>query len=69
MSDRGFSHPNLGHRIDIEQQGNRVALVFTCGTEMRATELADDLLRQLRGGALNITVMGRPTSIVEGDAP
>lgn len=65
MSDRRFSHPNLGHRIDVEQQGNRVALVFTCGTEMRATELVDDLLRQLRSGALNITVMGKPTSIVE----
>ncbi|MCD9821156.1 hypothetical protein [Bradyrhizobium japonicum] len=65
MSDRGFSHPNLGHAVEIKQQGNRVALIFVCNTGERATELVDDLLRQLRGGALNITLMGKPTGTKE----
>lgn len=63
--DRPFSHPNLGHQVRVEQSGREVRLIFVCGTVDKAEGLADDLLRQLTDGALNLTLMGKPTHVEE----
>jgi hypothetical protein len=65
MSDRGFTHPNFGNQVDIEQQGRQVRLTFTAGTVAQAESLAEHLLAQLEGGALNLTLMGKPKSVIE----
>ena len=50
-----------------EQHDKEVRLIFVCGTSAKASEFGDALLRQLASGALNITVMGKPTSIEDGN--
>ena len=63
MTDRPFSHPNLGREVRVEQYGREVRLIFVAGTQAKSDALAKDLLRQLKAGALNLTLMGKPTSI------
>lgn len=58
-TDRMFTHPNLGRECRVEWLGNEVALVFVCHDEARAEQLAKDLLRQLREGGVNLTLMGK----------
>jgi hypothetical protein len=65
MNDRGFSHPNTGREVRIEQYGREVRLVFVCGTKALSDSLCEDLLKQLASGTLNLTLMGKPTSISE----
>ena len=66
MSDeRGFTHPNFGGEVRIEQFGTEVHLIFVAGTRQQSDSMCDDLLRQLKAGAVNISLMGKPTSIVE----
>jgi hypothetical protein len=60
-----FTHTNLGREVRVEQNGRTVKLAFVCGTRIQADQLADDLLRQLQSGELNLTLMGKPTSITE----
>jgi hypothetical protein len=60
-----FSHPNVGNEVRVELDGKEVSLTFVCGTFGSAYWLADDLLRQLRDGALNITLMGKPSKVEE----
>lgn len=63
MTDRGFSHPNYGTQARIEQHGKEVRLIFVAGTHAQATSLCDDILEQMKAGAINITMMGKPTSV------
>jgi hypothetical protein len=65
MSDRPFSHPYLGHELQVRQQGRKVSLIFVAGTRDKADAVYVDLLRQLKAGAVNITIMGKPTRITE----
>jgi hypothetical protein len=65
MSAKAFSHPNFGKEVRIEQYGNEVHLIFVAGSRAQSDSMCDALLRQLKGGAVNITVMGEPTSIQE----
>lgn len=65
MTDRAFSHPNLGHEIRVEQDRREVRLVFVCHSAMQADDLAENLLRQLQEGAVHFTIMGKPSSITE----
>jgi hypothetical protein len=65
MSDRGFTHPNFGKEVRIEQFGREVRLTFVAGTVPQADDLAETLLRQLKAGALNLTLMGKPTRVEE----
>lgn len=65
MSDRPFTHPNFGRQVRIEQFGKEVHLIFVAGTQTQSDDLCDELLRQLKSGALNMTLMGKPTSIKE----
>lgn len=65
MSDRPFSHPNFGKEVRIEQNGREVSLIFVAGTMYQADKLVQELLRQLKSGALNMTLMGKPTSVTE----
>lgn len=63
MSDRQFSHPNLGREARIEQYGKEVHLIFVCGTQVQSDDLCDTLLTQMKAGALNLTLMGKVTSV------
>jgi hypothetical protein len=62
----GFSHPNFGKEVRIDQKGKEVHLVFIASTRKQADDIVAHLLDQLKNGALNITLMGKPTSITEG---
>lgn len=66
MTDRPFTHPNFGKEVRIEQYGKEVHLIFVAGTEHQADGMVKTLLKQLKAGALNLTLMGKPTSIEEG---
>ena len=65
MNDRGFTHPNFGRQTRIEQYGKEVHLVFVADTQAQSDSMCEALLSQLKGGALNITLMGKPTSVEE----
>lgn len=65
MMARAFTNPNFGNEARVELNGKEVRLIFVAGTYLQANELAEDLLRQLKSGALNITVMGKPTKVTE----
>jgi hypothetical protein len=71
MSDHkreAFSHPNYGREVRIEQYDREVHLIFVAGTRAMSDRLVEDLLKQLKSGALNITLMGKPTSVIEEPA-
>ena len=65
MTDRGFTHPNFGTQARVEQHGNEVRVIFVASTRAQATSLCDHVLEQMKAGALNITLMGKPTSVEE----
>ena len=65
MSGRAFSNPNFGTQARVEVFGKEVRLTFVASTSAKADDLAENIVRQLRKGAINITMMGRPTSVVE----
>ena len=65
MTARGFTHPNFGNQARVEQHGREVRLVFVAGTLEQASDMADTIVSQLKNGALNITLMGKPTSVEE----
>lgn len=69
MTDRGFTHPNFGRQARIEQYGKEVHLVFVAGTQAQSDDMCETLLKQLKDGALNITLMGKPTSVEETKLP
>lgn len=69
MTDRGFTYPNFGHEARVEVRGREVRLIFVASTEDRANDMADLLLHQLKSGAVNLTMMGRPTSVTESALP
>ena len=60
--DRPFTHPNFGNQTRVEVWGNEVRLIFVANDRARAESLADYLLDQLKNGAVNFTMMGRPTN-------
>lgn len=66
MSARQFTNPNVGREVRIEQFGREVRLIFVAGTQAKSDALVNELLRQLKSGALTMTLMGKPTSIEEG---
>ncbi len=65
MTDRGFTNPNVGREVRIEQYGREVHLIFVADNQAKSDALMDSLLEQLKGGALNLTLMGKPTSVIE----
>lgn len=65
MTDRGFTHPNFGREARVEVHGREVRLIFVAGTNSQANDLAETIFNQMKAGALNITLMGKPTSVVE----
>jgi hypothetical protein len=66
-TDRQFTHPDVGNQARVEVWGNEVRLIFVCKSVDAAEDVANSILRQLAQGAVNITMMGKPTSIVEED--
>jgi hypothetical protein len=65
MTDRGFTHPNFGSEARVEQYGREVHIVFVAGTQEQSNSMCKSILAQLQAGALNITMMGKPTSVEE----
>ena len=65
MSARGFTNPNFGNEVRVEQWGREVRLIFIGATEAKASALADNILTQLKAGAINVTLMGKPSSVTE----
>jgi hypothetical protein len=66
-TDRQFSHPNFGNEARVELNGCEVRLIFVSNNRAKAESLALSLLDQLQAGALNLTLMGKPTGVVEED--
>ena len=64
-TDRQFTHPNFGKQARVELYGREVRLIFIASDEAKAEEMAEYLLKQLRQGAVNITLMGKPISVRE----
>jgi hypothetical protein len=62
---RPFSHPNFGSSARVEWNDREVRLIFEAGTPQQAASLARTLVTQLKAGALNLTLMGKPSSVVE----
>lgn len=67
MSARGFTNPNVGHEVRVELDGNEVRLIFVASSPVKADALAENILTQLKAGALNLTLMGRPTAVIEDE--
>jgi hypothetical protein len=65
VTDRPFSHPNFGTTARVEQRGCEVRLIFTAHTLEQATDFTDLLIDQLKGGAVNLTLMGKVSKITE----
>lgn len=65
MTDRGFTHPNFGSEARVEQYGREVHIVFVAGTQAQSDSMCESILAQLKAGVLNITMMGKPTSVEE----
>jgi len=63
--DRQFTHPNFGKQARVEVWGREVRLIFVANNAAAAEDMAEYLVEQMRNGALNITLMGMPTSVVE----
>jgi hypothetical protein len=65
LTDRQFTHPNFGNSARVEVWGKEVRVIFIAGTQAKADDLAESIVAQMKAGALNITMMGKPTSVVE----
>lgn len=65
MSDRSFTNPNVDREVRIEQYGREVHLIFVADNQAKSDALINSLLEQFKGGALNLTLMGKPTSVTE----
>jgi hypothetical protein len=64
-TDRQFTHPNFGNEARVELNGCEVRLIFVATDRVRAESLALSLLDQLQQGAVNITMTGRPKTVIE----
>jgi hypothetical protein len=64
-TDRTFSHPNFGKEARVEVEGREVRLIFVAHNHFQADDMAKIIVDQLKAGALNLTMMGKPTSVVE----
>ena len=56
MTARAFTNPNVGKEVRIEQYGREVHLIFKASTEDKADALVENLLAQLKNGAVDLTV-------------
>lgn len=63
MTDRAFSHPDFGSEARLEVEGREVRLIFVAATEEKADSLAAALLQGLKAGSINLTMMGKATSV------
>lgn len=65
MTDRPFTHPNFGREARVEQHGREVHIVFVASSVEQADSMVECILAQMKQGALNITMMGKPTGVIE----
>jgi hypothetical protein len=64
-TDRTFTNPDYGNECRVEVYENEVALVFVAASNEKADALADNILGQLKSGAINISLIGKPTGITK----
>jgi len=64
-TDKTFSHSSFGYEVRIEQYGREVHLIFAANTRAQSDDLCAELLRQLKGGEVKLTLKGEPSSIEE----
>lgn len=62
---QGFTHPNFGNQARVEVWGREVRLTFVASNPEKANSLAETIVDQLKTGAINLTLMGKPTSVEE----
>lgn len=62
---KSFSHSHFGTEARVEWLGREVRLIFTAHTPQQAGDFAREIVRQLKIGTLNLTLMGEPTSVIE----
>ncbi len=62
---REFTNHNVGREVRIEQVGKEVRLIFVASTNAKADALVETILTQLKAGAINLTLLGKPTGIIE----
>jgi hypothetical protein len=65
MTARAFTNPNVGKEVRIEQYGREVHLIFVAESRAKSDQLVENLLAQLKNGALNLTLMGKATGVTE----
>ena len=63
--DRQFTNPDYGKEVRVEVMDNEVALVFVASSNAKAEALAKNILDQLKSGSFNISLMGKPTKVIE----
>jgi hypothetical protein len=62
---RSFTNPSVGREVRIEQYGREVHLIFVASTQAKSDALVENILKQLKDGALNLTMMGKPSNVTE----
>jgi hypothetical protein len=65
MTDRAFTYPNYGDEARVEVHGREVYVVLIAKNVQTAEALAEDIVEQMKAGALNLTMMGKPTRVTE----
>jgi len=60
-----FTNADYGSEARVELHGREVRIIFVASSVAKAEAFADRCLEQMKGGGLNLTLMGKPTSIVE----
>jgi hypothetical protein len=65
MSGQAFTNADYGKQVRIEQYGREVHLIFVASSDDKANSLVENILSQLKAGAINITLMGKPTAVIE----
>lgn len=63
--DSLWGHPNHGREVRIESDGCETRLIFVGKSPQAASDLADDLLAQVKRGSIKINIGGTISRIVE----
>jgi len=63
------THPSFGRTVRLEQHGCEVHIILVANTVAQAASACDHILAQLEAGEFQITIRGKPTSIIEEPTP
>lgn len=65
IAQGAFSHPNMGSSVQVEQTGKEVKITIFCADEKRAEGFARNIVQQLKGGMLQLTIGGKVSKVEE----